>query len=521
MPADQQQHFAFLHHVAAGSSCSRSLPASSPTSRTSPSTTLISHTSPGATTQRGPRYHPRRRRAAADGGYLPADAARRRQLQRRVVHLPGAQNFRRFSNMSQVTEGMFECAQKVTKSAKNAEKIQIFAAERVYMMRSNAASLGVHTECPTKTPGNISQVRSNYINIRPQLFSVLPSRLDALLIINYYARRTQRTNTAIKRFAYLDSDIKQLHVQTSVWATVGAFGEKKPSEGFGLGAFIQTQQIERWGNKLVGSAAVYIYGIYLSNPANITFTLDGNAAPFHYYAGSEQFVFKSLFFFATALATTANHTVSWILHASKTNVPLCITETTFRSRLKRHTEWYSNGTTGLIDYAVIMADESTVAPSGTPAPSQSSPSSTESKSKTGPIVGGVVAGSPSSQPSSSQWSSCADGGAGLQSPHYCREKERLRKHEQHAQRTYSPSWSRRRRPFDAAWMNPSLNPPSTTDLSSVLASASVAASSSAVAPSSTTAPSARDRELEDRIAQLEAQVIPRIHNPAGYGGLVW
>ncbi|KAJ7858873.1 hypothetical protein B0H13DRAFT_1901685 [Mycena leptocephala] len=60
-----------------------------------------------------------------------------------------------------------------------------------------------------------------------------------------------------------------------------------------------------------------------------------------YYTGFAQFVFKSqLFFSTTALAPSANHTVSWVLHATETN-----------------------GTTGLFDYAVITVVESTVAPS--------------------------------------------------------------------------------------------------------------------------------------------------------------
>jgi hypothetical protein len=85
---------------------------------------------------------------------------------------------------------------------------------------------------------------------------------------------------------------------------------------------------------------VYIYGIDLANPANISFTLDGAAAGFHYYSGSAQFVFRSLFFSAAGLSANANHTVQWVLHTTKTN-----------------------GSTGLFDYAIITVDESTVAPS--------------------------------------------------------------------------------------------------------------------------------------------------------------
>jgi hypothetical protein len=89
---------------------------------------------------------------------------------------------------------------------------------------------------------------------------------------------------------------------------------------------------------------VYIYGIDLTNPANISFSLDGTFSSFHYYAGSAQFTFNALFFSATDLSEgNGNHTVSWVLHATK-----------------------MNGTTGLFDYAVIttaQASSSCVVPS--------------------------------------------------------------------------------------------------------------------------------------------------------------
>ncbi|KAJ7744360.1 hypothetical protein B0H16DRAFT_991298 [Mycena metata] len=144
---------------------------------------------------------------------------------------------------------------------------------------------------------------------------------------------------------------------------------------------IQNQTWHDGSNNSAGSLtfqglAVYVYGIDLDNPANITFELDGSPAPFHYYSGSEQFVFRSLFFFATNLAGNANHTVSWELHATKTN-----------------------GTTGLFDYAMVTVDESSSSgtPSGTASGSQSSnaPSAnvkSSKKSNAGPIAGGVVGG---------------------------------------------------------------------------------------------------------------------------------
>ncbi|KAJ7029429.1 hypothetical protein C8F04DRAFT_1116345 [Mycena alexandri] len=142
---------------------------------------------------------------------------------------------------------------------------------------------------------------------------------------------------------------------------------------------IQNQTWHDGSNNSAGSLtfqglAVYIYGIDLENPANITFELDGNSEPFHYYSGSEQFVFRSLFFSATGLTANVNHTVSWVVHATKTN-----------------------GTTGLFDYALLTVDESSAAPSGTASGPQSSnvtasPVSAKSKSEAGPIAGGIVGG---------------------------------------------------------------------------------------------------------------------------------
>ncbi|KAJ6564097.1 hypothetical protein B0H19DRAFT_1067690 [Mycena capillaripes] len=262
-------------------------------------------------------------------------------------------------------------------------------------------------------------------------------------------------------------------------------------------------------------SAVYIYGIDLSNPANISFTLDGNAAPFHYYAGSEQFVFKSLFFSATALPPTVKHTVSWVLHATKTN-----------------------GSTGLFDYAVITVDESTAAPSGTSASSQSSgtsPPSTQSrsKSKIGPFLGGLIGGV------------ALIAAIGIAVVFLRRRRRRtpdapLLQGEGEAPQTREASGQARPtdlQPFteqapsplsatpgsekmlDAAWMNPALSLPTTTSIPSTSTtdlSESSAPPSSAVPLSSTTRDTEREIVLEDRIAQLEAQVQQHIAQPPPY-----
>ncbi|KAJ6564103.1 hypothetical protein B0H19DRAFT_75400 [Mycena capillaripes] len=73
--------------------------------------------------------------------------------------------------------------------------------------------------------------------------------------------------------------------------------------------------------------------------------------------------------------------------------------------------------------------------------------------------------------------------------------------------------------IDAAWMNPALSLPATTSIPSTSTtdlSESSAPPSSAVPPSSTTRDTEREIVLEDRIAQLEAQVQQHIAQPPPY-----
>ncbi|KAJ7476452.1 hypothetical protein FB451DRAFT_1243255 [Mycena latifolia] len=117
-------------------------------------------------------------------------------------------------------------------------------------------------------------------------------------------------------------------------------------------------------------AAVYLYGIDLANPANISFALDGAPAGFHHYDGAAQFVFRALFFAQQNLDATVNHTLAWVLHATATN-----------------------GTVGLIDYAVVTLDAGGSASASNPASTgTSSPSTSKKKSPAGPIAGGVIGG---------------------------------------------------------------------------------------------------------------------------------
>ncbi|KAJ7253871.1 hypothetical protein C8J57DRAFT_1347814 [Mycena rebaudengoi] len=87
------------------------------------------------------------------------------------------------------------------------------------------------------------------------------------------------------------------------------------------------------GSFVFQGSDVYIYGIDLANPANISFALDGKPREAHHYAGPDRFVFRAVFFAAHDLAPGVNHTVEWAVHATKTN-----------------------GSTALFDYAVFTAD---------------------------------------------------------------------------------------------------------------------------------------------------------------------
>ncbi|KAJ7887248.1 hypothetical protein B0H14DRAFT_1274354 [Mycena olivaceomarginata] len=173
------------------------------------------------------------------------------------------------------------------------------------------------------------------------------------------------TNTTF--FNFIDAD-----VNPPSWAAISpgdpcAYCSAQPQT---LSIYDQT-----WHDGSVGSAgsftfqgsAVYIYGIDLADPANISFTMDNTNKSFHYYNGTQQFVFDALFFSAQNLAQGAKHTVSWVINESKTN-----------------------GTTGLFDYTVVTVEES-AAPSSSAVPNQESATRTSKKSKAGVIAGAVVA----------------------------------------------------------------------------------------------------------------------------------
>ena len=66
----------------------------------------------------------------------------------------------------------------------------------------------------------------------------------------------------------------------------------------------------------------------------------GGVEAFHYYTGSEQFIYNSLFFHAASLNASATHTVTWKLNETATN-----------------------GTSALFDYAIITVEDPVPVPS--------------------------------------------------------------------------------------------------------------------------------------------------------------
>ncbi|CAK5276940.1 unnamed protein product [Mycena citricolor] len=120
------------------------------------------------------------------------------------------------------------------------------------------------------------------------------------------------------------------------------------------------------GSLTFQGSAVYIYGIDLTPSANTTFTLESRTTT-HYYNGPNQFVFDALYFSATGLEEGVNHTVSWVVGKGLTN-----------------------GTSALIDYAVITA--SAASPNSSLDSTTASSPLLHKKSNTGAIAGGTVAG---------------------------------------------------------------------------------------------------------------------------------
>ncbi|KAJ7064846.1 hypothetical protein C8F01DRAFT_777205 [Mycena amicta] len=133
----------------------------------------------------------------------------------------------------------------------------------------------------------------------------------------------------------------------------------------------------RSGSFTFQGVAVYIYGIDVQDPANISFGMSNPPiSAFHYKDTGGGFIYDSLFFFADGLDGTSPRTVTW----------------------NEESNSISGGGAGIFDYAVVTVDQSaTSSTSGGPTSSAPIPSannssgSTRKSSKVEPIAGGVVA----------------------------------------------------------------------------------------------------------------------------------
>ncbi|KAF8213353.1 hypothetical protein K438DRAFT_1088447 [Mycena galopus ATCC 62051] len=143
----------------------------------------------------------------------------------------------------------------------------------------------------------------------------------------------------------------------------------------------------RSGSFVFQGAAVYIYGIDVVNPANVTFAMNNPTINGFHYFSANGYVYNSLFFSATGLDATVQHTVTWLMEQSS-----------------------AGGGSALFDYAIVTVDTAdssssasgssstggasstggTSTPSTTPSPSPSG--AAKKKSDAGTIAGAVVGG---------------------------------------------------------------------------------------------------------------------------------
>ncbi|KAJ6519551.1 hypothetical protein C8R45DRAFT_918550 [Mycena sanguinolenta] len=72
----------------------------------------------------------------------------------------------------------------------------------------------------------------------------------------------------------------------------------------------------RSGSFVFQGTAVYIFGIDVNNPANVSFAMNNPTVnSFHYYSGTT-YGYHSLFFSATNLDASVQHTVTWLMEQS-------------------------------------------------------------------------------------------------------------------------------------------------------------------------------------------------------------
>ncbi|KAJ6523600.1 hypothetical protein B0H19DRAFT_650496 [Mycena capillaripes] len=100
----------------------------------------------------------------------------------------------------------------------------------------------------------------------------------------------------------------------------------------------------RSGSFIFQGTAVYIYGVDWFYSANLTFAMSNPLrASSHLYSG-DGFVYNSLFFSATNLDASVQHTVTWLMETSA-----------------------SGGGSAIFDYAIVTVDRADVSSSSTSA----------------------------------------------------------------------------------------------------------------------------------------------------------
>ncbi|KAJ7201593.1 hypothetical protein GGX14DRAFT_655423 [Mycena pura] len=117
-------------------------------------------------------------------------------------------------------------------------------------------------------------------------------------------------------------------------------------------------------------AAVYIYGIEVIDPANVSFGMSNpSISTFHFDPPASGYVYNALFFHATGLDSAVQHTVTWVLEPNAIG-----------------------GGSALFDYAIVTLEQTDAVSSGSGSSSSSSPSTSS------PISSSTAATSPSASP---------------------------------------------------------------------------------------------------------------------------
>ncbi|KAK7064666.1 hypothetical protein R3P38DRAFT_2825823 [Favolaschia claudopus] len=174
--------------------------------------------------------------------------------------------------------------------------------------------------------------------------------------------------SCIQLVSALTGDVKIDDTDTTHWNFVGSYHAVTPTSpcidcfanpdpGLVYNSTWHDGALRSGSFKFQGSA-VYIYGVDVINPANVTFAMDNpSLTGSHYYSG-QGYVYNSLFFSASNLDPSVEHTVAWQMELGS-----------------------KGGGSALFDYAVITIELPTESSSSAPTSSEST-SSTSSPSFT-------------------------------------------------------------------------------------------------------------------------------------------